>query len=130
MREWWRWTLRGGAVLALVGGGVVLALRPTASYRLLGNRLALSAQCVSPFDRLRGEPVSPILVDSIPPASAIPNIRAVDAACSRRDHRTRPHRRGAGRQCRPSPWPVVPSTTQGTGYQADARTFAGVGGSS
>ena len=26
MREWWRWTLRGVAVLALVTGGVLLAL--------------------------------------------------------------------------------------------------------
>jgi hypothetical protein len=82
VRDWWRWTLRGVAVLALVAGGVLLGLHPTASYRLHGNRLALSAQCVSPFDRLRGEPVSPILVDSIPPASAIPNMRAVSAACS------------------------------------------------
>ena len=60
MREWWRWTLRGVAVLALVAGGVLVALHPVVRVPSpiifpLGNYPAPTTQCLSPFDRLTGE---------------------------------------------------------------------------
>jgi hypothetical protein len=64
MREWWRWTLRGVAALALVAGGVLLALGPTASVVLPGpaplgaGPLYSLVRCVSPFDRIKGAQLS------------------------------------------------------------------------
>jgi hypothetical protein len=60
VREWWRWTLRGVAVLALVAGGVLVALHPVVRVPSpiifpLGNYPAPTTQCLSPFDRLTGE---------------------------------------------------------------------------
>ena len=58
MREWWRWALRGVAVLALVAGGILLTLHPTATYQAPGqtqSRTILQTNwCVSPFERLTG----------------------------------------------------------------------------
>ena len=58
MRDWWRWALRGVAVLALVAGGVLLVLHPTVTFRVVPP-LGLDApahdvtsQCFSPFNRL------------------------------------------------------------------------------
>jgi len=34
MREWWRWTLRGIAVLGLLAGGILLALHPSATAQV------------------------------------------------------------------------------------------------
>lgn len=57
MRSAWRWTLRGVAVLALVAGGVLLGLHPSASYRApgLAGKANVASLCWSPFNVLRGE---------------------------------------------------------------------------
>jgi hypothetical protein len=59
VRAWWRWTLRGVAVLALAAGGVLLAVHPSASFTNpqilypLGSGMG-TTQCPSPFNRLTG----------------------------------------------------------------------------
>ena len=70
-------------MLALVTGGVLLALHPTASYRAptlfpLGNSPALTAQCFSPFNRLSNYQV-PQFSGSQRVHQAM---RAANAACS------------------------------------------------
>lgn len=58
MQEWWRWALRGVAAVALVAGGVLLALHPTASYQPASGDPGFNpvgiASCASPFNRLTG----------------------------------------------------------------------------
>ena len=60
MREGWRWALRGAAVLALVAGGVLVALHPVVRVPSpiifpLASYPAPTTQCLSPFDRFTGE---------------------------------------------------------------------------
>lgn len=58
MRHAWRWTLRGVAVLALVAGGVLLALHPSANWSVTDTSISpdtATFQCLSPFNRLTSE---------------------------------------------------------------------------
>jgi hypothetical protein len=66
VRNWWRWTLRGLALLAFVAAGIFLGLRPVVSSHvrsfrdvLTGVVIVIPAQtvtfsCLSPFDRIQG----------------------------------------------------------------------------
>jgi hypothetical protein len=59
VRNWWRWTLRGLAMVALIISGVLLALHPGVAVRV-GNSTSLASgtlsnvSCHSPFNRLTG----------------------------------------------------------------------------
>jgi hypothetical protein len=59
--QWWRWTLRGVAVLGLVASGVFLALHPSATFRVVPPKVGIiparsvgvaGGKCFSPFNRL------------------------------------------------------------------------------
>jgi hypothetical protein len=87
VREWWRWTLRGVAVLALVAGGVLLLLHPSASYDsplAVPAHLQLSEQCDSPLNQIRGtqwsSPASRTSI-LIPTAIYVRLVRVQSAAC-------------------------------------------------
>jgi hypothetical protein len=66
VRNWWRWTLRGLAVVALVAAGIFFGLRPVVSSHVRGFREVLTGvvivipaqtitlSCPSPFDRVQG----------------------------------------------------------------------------
>jgi hypothetical protein len=82
VHDWWRWTMRGVAVLALVACGVVLPLHPSASYRSpilfpLESSGVPTAQCLSPFNRLTGSQQD---LQEDPHSTAFQ--RAVGSACS------------------------------------------------
>lgn len=83
MRGWWRWTLRGIAILALVGGGVLLALHPNALYYPPHSNLhGYPATCLSPFNRLTGTQQFTLPRYENPPPSVILAVRAEARVCS------------------------------------------------
>ena len=85
VRDWWRWALRGAAVLALVAGGVLLALHPTASYQPAsdtGYPPVATTSCLSPFNRLTGYQATNHLGDLDGPYIPPQVQRAASAACS------------------------------------------------
>lgn len=53
MLDWWRWSLRLAAMVALIAAGIFLALHPSATYYppAGAQRTALTLNCFSPFDR-------------------------------------------------------------------------------
>ena len=57
MRNWWRWTLRGMAVVALVIGGVLLFIQPIANETLHipGYNKVVTVGCSSPFEQFQGK---------------------------------------------------------------------------
>lgn len=93
MRVWWRWTSRGIAIIALVVGGVLLALHPVARYDQYPPATktispALRLTCLSPFDRLTGttldyhgviERLSPTILQAACAAATDERERVVDA---------------------------------------------------
>jgi hypothetical protein len=98
VREWWRWTLRGVAALALAAGGVLLAMHPTVSYQppffpsadqAIPPNLRVPFLCISPFSQLTGArqvaPDSPppnAIGSPLLPAAEVAALQAVSAACS------------------------------------------------
>ena len=56
MNNWWRWVLRGLAVVALVVGAVLLFAEPTASetLRVPGSTNPVTVGCSSPFEQFQG----------------------------------------------------------------------------
>jgi hypothetical protein len=93
VREWWRWALRGVAVLAMAAGGLLLGLHPTATYHpplSLDNRasqIPSAERCASPFDRIHPEPRA--LAASPPPGVGLllgPAATACNAATHEREH--------------------------------------------
>jgi hypothetical protein len=56
VRTWWRWVLRGLAVVALAIGAVLLFAQPTASetLRVPGSTNPVTVGCSSPFEQFQG----------------------------------------------------------------------------
>ena len=59
MRNWWRWTLRGLAVVALVISGVLLFIQPIANETLHipGYNKIVTVGCSTPFQQFQGNPL-------------------------------------------------------------------------
>jgi len=69
VRNWWRWALRGFAVLAVAAGGILIVIRPTVTYhptflspktardfvqQPIPANLRVSSGCLSPFNEVMG----------------------------------------------------------------------------
>ena len=129
MRSVWRWGSRGAAVLALIAGGVLLGLHPTATYHPLlsldkrASQIPSAERCASPFDRLHPEPRA--LAASPPPGVGLllgPAATACNAATDNREHIVDALGIGAILLVGLSFLPRV----EGAGYQATAGTVTGV----
>ena len=88
MGEPWRWVLRTSGVLALVAGGVLLALHPSATFRLVPPKVGIiparavgvtSGKCFSPFNRLTDYQLPP---QTPPPGIDRQIAQAATAPCS------------------------------------------------
>jgi hypothetical protein len=74
VHTWWRWVLRGLAVVALVVGSAFLTLRPlpSAAFPLRESRDIVTATCLSPFQQIQGR----TLADSVAPRLGSPITRS------------------------------------------------------
>jgi len=83
VRNWWRWTLRGLAMAAAVGGMVLLALHPSARYYVPNSspRVSSTATCLSPFNRLTGAQQFKLPRFERQPPELILRMRAVIRVC-------------------------------------------------
>jgi hypothetical protein len=95
VRNWWRWILRGLALVALAGAGVLLALHPlpSSSTHLPGTHLTITASCLSPLDQIGGRTQS-ITLSPLPPinrslwfiTAAVPSDTPCRHATTGREH--------------------------------------------
>jgi hypothetical protein len=77
--NWWRWVLRGLAVIALVVGGVLLVLHPHSA----------SMTCLSPFNRITGSQLKLPTGKRQPPSEILAwraAVRECSAATNGREH--------------------------------------------
>ena len=98
MRNWWRWTLRGLAMVALIISGVLLALHPGVAVRVgpianenvhvPGSTEVLTFGCSTPFQQFQGNPLW-ITGSPTPPgpvASSDTYLLKCDRAGTEREH--------------------------------------------